>query len=179
MNQSTRARNVLITLMVSLVGGAGLALALTSVTIPRSDMYVEGEIRFKDGSVAQFEGREGALVTVKHDPAASTATGLVFLLTEDPTKAKVLILKIETKGEEKISGNSPPKEVKFGLEFEIKQSEPVVLILKKTGSRRFKNPPGNVQNQAAYLDERCCVKFGDKEICSNAVKTKAMGACSK
>jgi len=155
------------------------ASALAQVTsIPISNKYFGGEIRFHDGSIAQFESREGSLIRVKQNAGSPTYTGLILYLAKDGKKVKVLILKIQTQptGESVLSA-SKPEEISLGSIFEIQQSDLIKLILNRIGERNFPNPPSNLQDPSVYLAELCCARFGMKQICSNIVSTPG-GNCS-
>jgi len=145
------------------------------ITIPVSNKYFEGEISFQDGTKAQFESREGALIRVRQNLNSPEATGLVLHLGKDANKVKVLVLKIQTAADSAKSDKPPIIDLNSALE--IRQSNPIKLVLKRVGERQFPHPPSNLQAQSEYSAELCCVEFGGKQVCANAVTTPA-GTCS-
>lgn len=165
-------------LIVCQLLNAASALAAQVSSIPISNKYFEGEIRFHDGSKAQFESREGALIRVEQNAESPTYTGLILYLAKDGKKVKVLILKIQTQSSgESVLSAEKPEEINLGSVFGIQQSDPIRLTLNRVGERSFPNPPSNLQDPSVYSSELCCVEFGTKRICSNFVNTPA-GACS-
>ena len=148
-------------------------IAAAQVTIPKSNHYFAGSITFPDGDNANFEIREGSLLTVKNSKNARF--GLVLLRDDDSKKLKFVVLKLQSNNGA-VLGSLPPQDFVLKSPFKVEQSPAITIKVDVIGEKPFPNPPSNIQNQSGYLAEICCHTFSGKEVCANFAKSTE-GSC--